>query len=266
MTGCADRTEMYVYGSAFETMASTGSAHAARRIVSAMLGILPPLSVIDFGCSRGAWLREWRAHGVEDIVGVDGDYVDRAKLEFDPARFVTHDLATPFSHGRRFDLAQSLEVAEHLPPSRAGSFVADLTAHAPAVLFSAAQPGQGGEHHINEQPAEYWRRLFAKHDYVAIDCLRPLLDRDGGVPAWYRYNLMLYVHHGALHRVAPFARQFQIPDGEALVDSSPLPYRLRKIMVRALPPPVRDRLARLNARRLAGRQRAATGEASRTIL
>ena len=259
-------TRMYVYDSAFQTMASTGSAHAARRIVSAMLGILPPRSVIDFGCSRGAWLREWRARGVQDIVGVDGDYVDRAKLEFDPARFVTHDLATPFSHGRRFDLAQSLEVAEHLPPSRARSFVADLTAHAPAVLFSAAQPGQGGEHHINEQPAEYWRRLFAEHGHVAIDCLRPLLARESGVPAWYRYNLVLYVHCSALDRVSPFARQFQVADRDPLVDSSPLSYRLRKIVVQALPPAVRDQLARLNARRLAGRHRAPIGEASRAIL
>jgi hypothetical protein len=240
---------MYAYDSAFQTMASVGSAYAARRVVSAMLGILPPRSVIDFGCSRGAWLREWRAHEVQDIVGVDGGYVDREQLEFDPARFVVHDLATPFHHGRRFDLAQSLEVAEHLPPSRARSFVGDLTAHAPAVLFSAAQPGQGGEHHINEQPAEYWRRLFAEHDHVAIDCLRPLLARDGGVPAWYRYNLVLYVHRGALHRLAPFARQFQIADGDTLPDPSPLPYRLRKAVVRTLPPPIRDQLARLNARR-----------------
>jgi hypothetical protein len=244
-------TAIYVYDSAFQTMASVGSAHAARRTVSAMLSILPPLSVIDFGCARGAWLREWRAQGVQDIVGVDGAYVDRANLEFDPARFVSHDLATPFSHGRRFELAQSLEVAEHLPPSRARSFVADLTAHAPAVLFSAAQPGQGGENHVNEQPAEYWRRLFAEHGHVAIDCLRPLLARDSGVPAWYRYNLFLYVHRAALHRVAPFARQFQVADGEALPDPSPLPYRLRKMVVRTLPPPVRNQLARLNARRFA---------------
>ena len=240
---------MYVYDSAFQTMASVGSAYAARRIVSAIHSILPPRSVIDFGCSRGAWLREWRAHGVQDIVGVDGDYVDSAKLEFDADRFVIHDLATPFSHGRRFDLAQSLEVAEHLPPPRAPSFVADLTAHAPAVLFSAAPPGQGGEHHINEQPAEYWRRLFVEHDYVAIDCLRPLLARESGVPAWYRYNLVLYVHRGALDRISPFARQFQVADGETLPDRSPFPYRLRKIVVRTLPPPVRDQLARLNARR-----------------
>jgi hypothetical protein len=240
---------MYVYDSAFQTMASVGSAHAAQRIVSAMLSILPVRSVIDFGCARGAWLRQWRAHGARDIVGVDGDYVDRTKLEFDPARFVTHDLAAPFNHGRRFDLAQSLEVAEHLPCSRARSFVADLAAHAPAVLFSAAQPGQGGEHHINEQPAEYWRRLFREHDYIAIDCLRPLLARESGVPAWYRYNLILYVHCGALDRISPFARQFQIGDGDTLPDPSPFPYRLRKILVRTLPPTVRDQLARLNARR-----------------
>ena len=183
---------MYVYDSAFQNMASTGSARAARRIIAAMHTIVPIRGVIDFGCARGTWLREWHASGVKTIAGVDGDYVDRTKLEIDPNSFIVHDLATPFKHERRFDLAQSLEVAEHLPEARAASFAADLAAHAPAVLFSAAPPGQGGEHHVNEQPGEYWRAHFAAHDYVAIDCLRPLLAREDGIPAWYRYNIMLY--------------------------------------------------------------------------
>ena len=96
-----------------------------------------------------------------------------------------------FNLERQFDLAQSLEVAEHLPQARAATFVSDLVAHAPVVLFSAASPGQGGENHINEQPAEYWRKLFRQHDYFAIDCLRPLLARMPNIPVWYRYNICL---------------------------------------------------------------------------
>jgi hypothetical protein len=33
------------------------------------------------------------------------------------------------------------------------------------VLFSAAPPGQGGEHHVNERTYEFWRGLFARHGY-----------------------------------------------------------------------------------------------------
>ena len=203
---------VYVYDAAFQNMAATGSADAARRIISLLQMIVPIRSVVDVGCARGTWLREWRNQGATDIAGVDGDYVDRSKLEIDPARFVVHDLARRFNLNRQFDLAQSLEVAEHLPESRAASFVSDLVAHASIVLFSAAPPGQGGEHHLNEQPAQYWRALFQSHDYAAIDCLRPRLANEPGIPHWYRYNIMLYVRRDQLERIAPFARLFQLDD------------------------------------------------------
>ena len=170
-------------------------------------------------------------------------------MEIDPACFVVRDLAQPFRLDREFDLAQSLEVAEHLPAARAAGFVADLVAHAPMVLFSAAPPGQGGEHHINEQPGAYWQALFHQHGYVAIDCLRPLLARDARVPAWYRYNLILYARRDTLDSVAPFARQFQLRDGEMITDPSPTLYKLRKRIIQALPQSACDRLAQWNARR-----------------
>jgi hypothetical protein len=194
-------------------------------------------------------LREWQAQAVNDIIGVDGDYVDRSKLEVDPRCVMVADLASRFNLGRRFDVAQSLEVAEHLPSTRAATFIADVVAHAPVVLFSAATPGQGGENHLNEQSADYWRALFLEHDYVAIDCIRPLLAGDRKVPAWYRYNLMLYVERGSLERVNPFARQFCVRDEDRLSDTSPLSYRLRKGIIRLLPQIVCDRLAQWNARR-----------------
>jgi hypothetical protein len=172
-----------------------------------------------------------------------------AKLEIDRQRFVVHDLAAPFNLGRGFDLCQSLEVAEHLPPARAKTFVADLAAQAPVVLSSAATPGQGGENHLNEQPGSYWQSHFLDHDYVAIDCLRPLLVNEARVPAWYRYNLVLYARRASSQRIAPFAREFQLRDGELLSDPSPLPYRLRKRIIRSLPKVVCDRLAQWNARR-----------------
>ena len=85
--------DMYIYDAAFQNMAATGSAYAASRIISIVQSIMPVQSVVDIGCARGTWLREWQAHGVNDVVGVDGDYVDRARLEISPSCFVVHDLA-----------------------------------------------------------------------------------------------------------------------------------------------------------------------------
>ncbi len=239
----------YIYDSAFQNMAASGSAYAARRIISALKTILPVRSVADIGCARGTWLREWQAQAVDNVIGVDGDYVDRGRLEIDPQRFIVRDLATPFSLGCQFDLVQSLEVAEHLAPARAPSFIADLVALAPVVLFSAAAPGQGGENHLNEQTGAYWQALFHRHDYLAIDCLRPILATEKKIPAWYRYNLILYVRRGHLAQIAAFARQFQLDEGEKVRDLSPLRYRLRKQIIRLLPQAVCNRLAQWNARR-----------------
>ena len=241
--------KMYVYDSAFQNMAATGSGYAARRIISLLRTILPVHSVVDVGCARGTWLREWRRQGVDDVVGVDGEYVDRSKFEIDSQCFIVHDLAGPFKLGRSFTLCQSLEVAEHLPQTHAATFVADLVHHAPVVLFSAATPGQGGENHLNEQAGAYWQALFLAHDYVAIDCLRPLLANDLKIPVWYRYNLILYVRRADLKQIAPLALQFQLGDGEQVSDPSPFAYRLRKRVIRSLPKSVCDRLARWNARR-----------------
>lgn len=243
------RNNRYIYNSAFQNMAASGSAHAASQIISHIQTIVPIFSVMDAGCARGTWLRQWQIRGVNDIAGVDGDYVDRGKLEIGPECFVACDLTDRFDLGRQFDLAQSLEVAEHLPQSRAATFVSDLVAHAPVVLFSAASPGQGGEHHINEQPGEFWRQLFRQHDYCPVDCLRPRLAQMPNIPSWYRYNIMLYVRRDWLDRIAPFARDFELADSEPVPDPSPLPYKLRKRVVRLLPRAVCDRLAQWNARR-----------------
>ena len=241
--------DQYVYDAAFQNMTATGSAYAAARIISIIQSIMPVRSVVDIGCARGTWLRGWRSHGVNDVIGVDGGYVDRTALEISEDCFVAHDLTQHYDLHRRFDLAQSLEVAEHLPEARAVSFVADIVRLAPVVLFSAAPPGQGGEHHLNEQPYDYWRTMFLHRGYVAVDCLRPLLIRDAGIPPWYRYNLMLYVRCDQLLTIAEFARQFRLQDDEHIADISPFAYKVRKRIVRMLPQSACDVLARWNARR-----------------
>ncbi len=155
-----------------------------------------PRSVVDVGCGTGTWLAEWLALGVTDVLGVDGDYVPRDRLEIPEALFAPRDLRQPLRLDRRFDLAQSLEVAEHLPPPRAESFVADLVAVAPAVLFSASIPGQRGTDHINEQWQDYWQGLFAGHGYTAVDLVRSVVWADPAVECWYSQNTILYVASG----------------------------------------------------------------------
>lgn len=168
------------------------SRRSARAVVRHVHALLQPRSVLDLGCGLGGWLAEWRDHGVEDILGVDGDYVVRDELHVAAAEFVAADLTSPLDLGRRFDLVQSVEVAEHLPPEHAATFVASLARHGDVVLFSAAPPGQGGRNHVNEQWPSYWSALFAESDFVAYDIVRWPLWHDPSIAWYYRQNLVLY--------------------------------------------------------------------------
>ena len=84
-------------------------------------------------------------------------------------------------------------MAEHLRPERAPGLVADLTALAPVVLFSAAVPGQGGTGHVNEQWSEYWVALFDAQGWSCRDAIRPWVRANADVAWWYRQNLFLAV-------------------------------------------------------------------------
>jgi SAM-dependent methyltransferase len=208
-----------------------------------------PRSLVDVGCGSGTWCRVFgERFGSDDILGIDGDYVDRAQLRISPAHFLAHDLTRSLPARRRFGLAMSLEVGEHLPPESGPELVRTLVGHADHVLFSAAVPGQGGEFHINERPLDYWRGLFAAHDYIAVDCLRPSLHRNRQVEPWYRFNTLLYVRAA---RIADLPESFAghvVPHGQPLGNfASPL-WRMRCGVVGLMPPRIVLALARAKRR------------------
>jgi hypothetical protein len=92
----------------------------------------------------------------------------------------------------------SLEVAEHIPRSRAPDFVDNLVELAPVVLFSAAIPRQGGVGHVNEQWQEYWAEIFARRGYAWVDCIRGRIWSDESIPRWYRQNMLLFASEAAI--------------------------------------------------------------------
>ena len=42
-----------------------------------------PKSVIDIGCGLGTWLKVLEENGIKDIIGVDGNHIDKSKLQID---------------------------------------------------------------------------------------------------------------------------------------------------------------------------------------
>lgn len=204
---------MFVYSEEFYAGQSGGSVRSARQIVPYVVSLVEPRSVVDVGCGVGTWLSVFREQGVETLLGIDGDYVPREKLYIPADRFLPRDLTKPVGVSERFDLAVSLEVAEHLPPEAAEGFVDQLAGLADIVLFSAAVPGQGGANHINERWQSYWRGLFERRGYSPVDCLRGRYWSDPAILSCYRQNIVIYARKEALEAHPALRAEAERPPG-----------------------------------------------------
>jgi SAM-dependent methyltransferase len=197
------------YTTSFYERSRNGATRSAEVIVPLVLQLLPVRSVVDIGCGDGTWLAAFRKFGVDEILGIDGDYVDRNLLQIPREHFHVIDLTKSFSLGRIFDLAVSLEVAEHLPADCAAVFVDCLTHLAPFVLFSAAIPFQGGTHHLNEQWPDKWAGLFREHDYLPVDFIRKRVWQNEAVSWWYAQNTLLFARADLVKSNAALEEEFE---------------------------------------------------------
>lgn len=187
-----------IYPPGFYAERHLRTVDAARRVVRPTIALLPSIeSVVDFGCGVGSWLSVFKENGAS-VMGLDGPWVPEEYLSIPNESFRRCNLAEPIDLGRRYDLAISLEVAEHLPGTSASIFVENLVRHSDFILFSAAIPYQGGSGHINEQWPSYWCRLFLKQGYRPIDLIRLQIWHDEHIPYFYRQNICLYATENRL--------------------------------------------------------------------
>lgn len=151
-------------------------------------------TVLDVGCGDGRWLKQCAALGVETCIGVDGPWTDVRRVLIPTDSLVIRDLSTRFDLHRRFDLAISLEVAEHIAPEHSEQFIANLVAHSDCVLFGAAIPYQGGFRHINERWQSFWAGIFDRQGYQVFDLLRNTIWTNNSIHFWYKQNMLTYVN------------------------------------------------------------------------
>ena len=123
-----------------------------RRALLAVWSLLGrPETYIDFGCGSGGMVALARACGL-DAVGVD--------VVAEPPDII-HDLRRPLELRRKMQLATCIEVAEHLTEDAAPVLCDNIARHliddGGWLVFTAALPGQHGEHHVNLKSAYWWR-------------------------------------------------------------------------------------------------------------
>ena len=190
---------------------SDSAITSARKIVSVFKEYLTFESVIDIGCGVGQNLMACYESGAKAIRGVDGSWVNQDLLMIPKECFTQYDLSQPNIKAaipeQHFDLTISSEVAEHIDRQDTEIFMDNLTSFSDVILFSAAIPGQGGTHHVNEQWPSYWIKKFAARGYVPVDCIRPLIWHDDSIRTDYRQNLMFFVKKDALDKYPSLKRE-----------------------------------------------------------
>ncbi len=162
------------------------------RVADVLYELVEPRSVVDVGCGPGAILARFAEKGVE-IRGIEGSRHAIARSCV-ADRIVRANLQRGVPRIGRFELCICMEVAEHLPERSARDLVEGITALSDRVVFTAATPGQGGRHHVNEQPHSYWSGLFEGGGFggspLADDVRRAIAHIPE--PAWMHANLMVF--------------------------------------------------------------------------
>jgi SAM-dependent methyltransferase len=238
----------YAYAGDFFDFVDASSGRSAARFLSRVAPELRPRSVLDVGCGRGVWLHAWAGLGVKDLLGLDGDYVSRDHLHVACEQFRAADVGARVELGRAFDLVECLEVAEHVPAAASAALLENLARHGDVILFSAGTPGQGGEHHVNEQPLVHWAERFAALGYDAFDFPRDAVRGVREIEPWYRYNALLYANAAGQARLSPAVLATRLPRGVPPPERGSPWWRLRCAILRALPEAAVHALARVKHR------------------
>lgn len=168
-----------------------------RSIVDSVIDLTEISSVIDLGCGGGGLLGSFKERNIE-VLGVDGPWLNIGLVEknLSANEYLIVDFEKKFVAPKRYDLACSIEVAEHISEDRADSLVDNLVNLSDWVLFSAATKYQGGENHVNEQNHEYWDSKFSSRSYSRFDVFKDLLWSNDSAYWWIKQNMVLYVKKG----------------------------------------------------------------------
>jgi len=191
---------MKAYDKKFYDSQYEGSIRSASKYLSHLFRCYRPSSIVDFGCGIGSWLYAAERLGVDRLIGLDGPWVGEDQLLTKKCEFHAVNFQSLGKTDLKCDLAISVEVAEHFDQAFADDFVELVSGAADLIIFGAAIPGQGGEHHVNEQPQSYWVEKFAARGFVCYDYFRPAFWDDDEVEYWYRQNTLLFVRASSLSR------------------------------------------------------------------
>jgi hypothetical protein len=175
------------------------AAREAPGVARAFTRVFPDAgSFVDVGAGSGVYASELRRLGVR-VEACEHARAGRFVAKRLGVRSVPFDLVRepPAVLAGPFDVAYSIEVAEHVSQTLGERLVRLLLDLAPTVVFTAARPGQGGLGHVNEQPPGYWIECFERLggclDLTHTKYLRETCLTEGVRAPWLTENAVVFV-------------------------------------------------------------------------
>ena len=151
-------------------------------------------SVVDVGCGYGYAAKYFLDQGL-DVIGVEG-YRLAIEQNRCPKRYlIEHDYTQGPLTIRPVDLAWAGEFVEHVEARFRDHFLTTF-ACARYVCLTHAVPGQGGYHHVNEQPTAYWVRELARYGFRHNEAETAFLRLGGERTPWGRRTLTFFERAG----------------------------------------------------------------------
>lgn len=120
--------------------------------------------MVAIGRGLRAWIEVFHASGVEEVFGIEGHSLDPGYVVIHREYFRAQDLRRSLDLGSTFDLAVSLDVAEHLPQECEETLIASL----PRVAA-------GVERTDSERLAQVHPRLYERNNDLRRRSLRDVL-------------------------------------------------------------------------------------------
>jgi SAM-dependent methyltransferase len=169
----------------------------ANNLGAAIIDIFAPKSVVDVGCATGLYLKPLIENNIA-VLGIDssGVAVENAVI---PLKYLVRvnilDLSLKLQRNM-YDLCICLEVLEHIEAQYSLKVIKNLVQLSDTIIFSAAQPMQGGEGHVNCRPRNYWESLFVSLNFYR-DIEKEILLKErilkGVYMGWFINNFMIFI-------------------------------------------------------------------------
>ena len=126
-----------------------------------------PRTMLDIGCGEGHAIK-WFLDNEVQAYGVDGSELVLNGSSVKERIFI-HDFtrgAIRFGGILKPDLIWSCEFLEHVEEQYQDNYM-QLFQAAPVVALTYSEPqwSDGGHHHVNCKPQEYWNDVFAKYGF-----------------------------------------------------------------------------------------------------